>query len=117
MIVVWIDNCFRRNRRDDVCSLSRDVEKRYGERSVGLCCVPVIAAPHLAAHGAWRTERQRHLHHLHYLILGIAFIEEALGGPGTRNPITELTIRQKAEPSVNVSTVPATPMMRNDTHA
>jgi hypothetical protein len=36
---------------------------------------------------------------LRYPILGIAFNEEALGGPGTRNPITELTIRQKAEPS------------------
>jgi hypothetical protein len=35
---------------------------------------------------------------LRYPILGIAFNEEALGGPGTRNPITELTIRQKAEP-------------------
>lgn len=63
------------------------------------CCAPSRSLER----GAPSGNGNDFFHHLHYPILGIAFIEEALGGPGSRNPITDLTIRQKAEPSVNVS--------------
>jgi hypothetical protein len=88
--------------------MSKEVWRTFRRAVQCSCCAP-FRSSHSVAHRAATATSPPPTSNPRY-----RFHEEALGGPGTRNPITELTIRQKAEPSVNVSQsfsvqYPATP--------